>query len=86
MSMNIADFALWLRGSEGTAGVIRGCTDEEILQVQTTQGVSGLPDDYHAFLRLAGRQAGELWTATEMFYPWLLKTKDWLLETLVVRR
>jgi hypothetical protein len=53
-----------------------GCTDFEIDQIRTSQGVSQLPSSYVTFLRRLGRQAGRLLHGTDAFYPGLLGLKS----------
>lgn len=51
---------------------IRGCTAEEVAEVAADHGVPSLPAQYAEFLRVMGRQAGDLLRGTDFFYPGIL--------------
>ena len=80
--MTIDELAGWLASDEAGEGHLVGCTDEEIREVCAAQVVRHLPEDYRAFLALAGRAAREFDLGIEMVYPSLLDAKNWMQETL----
>jgi len=51
---------------------IRPCTPEEVAEVSADHGLTNLPAEYDEFLRIMGRQAGELLRGTDFFYPSIL--------------
>jgi len=80
--MNIRQFETWLRARSAPGAGIVGCEEGEVRALMRAQGVRQLPGDYQGFLRLAGRRAADFRDATEMFYPLLLQTKDWIVESI----
>jgi hypothetical protein len=48
------------------------CTPAEVAEVSVDHGLSGLPVQYDEFLRIMGRQAGDLLRGTDFFYPGIL--------------
>ena len=79
--MTIDEFREWV-ATIASKGQVSGCTDEEVALLMLAQGVERLPDDYRAFLKVAGRRAGGFGKGIEMFYPLLLQTKEWMKEAL----
>lgn len=56
---------------------LRGCSDEEVeLVLEKAQGFP-LPEQYVAFLRRLGKQAGRLLIGTDVYYPVLLEVAEW---------
>jgi hypothetical protein len=55
-----------------SAETIHPCNATEVAEVSVDRGLSRLPAQYDEFLRLMGRQAGELLVGTDFFYPRIL--------------
>jgi hypothetical protein len=54
---------------------IIGCSDDEIAEVMSDQGVTTLPTFYRDFLRVMGKRAGKLFPDSEIYYPDILGLK-----------
>ncbi|HUY93451.1 MAG TPA: SMI1/KNR4 family protein [Pirellulales bacterium] len=57
------------------ADATRGCTKEEIAEIESTLRVR-LPNAYREFLRLCGKQAGEFLLGTDWTFPTILALKE----------
>jgi hypothetical protein len=55
-----------------SADSIRPCTPAEVAEVSADHGLACLPAQYDEFLRVMGRQAGDLLVGTDFFYPGIL--------------
>ena len=57
-----------------------GLSSVEIVEVATALGGHELPSSYVEFLRLMGKVAGRMLVGTDIFYPRLLKVKEYAQE------
>ncbi|MFI9384801.1 hypothetical protein [Kutzneria sp. NPDC052558] len=57
-----------------------GLSPAEIVEVATALGVYELPSSYVVFLGLMGKRAGQVLAGMDMFYPRLLKVKEYAQE------
>lgn len=83
--MTFDEFAVWLESDEAAYwknGQLVGCSDDEIEEICRAQDVERVPEDYRAFLALAGRESRGLGVGTDMFYPFLVETKAWMQDAL----
>jgi hypothetical protein len=73
MTSTMAQFAGTLvKCGLASTDTIRPCTPAEVAEVTVDHGLTNLPAQYDEFLRIMGRQAGDLLRGTDFFYPGIL--------------
>jgi SMI1-KNR4 cell-wall len=57
---------------------VAGASGEDIADLKAMWGVSEFPSEYNAFLSLMGVSAGRLLVGTDMFFPRLLRLREFV--------
>jgi hypothetical protein len=74
--VNMRTFAqLLVETGLATPDQIRGCMEDEVLEIEEKFGVE-LPRSYRDFLLVMGKGAGSLFVGTDFFYPRLLEVRE----------
>ena len=66
-----------IRERSGPEEVV-GASEEDIAELKAMWGVSQLPSEYRAFLSLMGVRAGRLLRGTDIFFPRVLRLREFV--------